>query len=130
MTHRRRHSLLYVMYLRSPLWRLRRRIWITRALGRCEHCGRRRRLTIHHRTYQRLGHERRSDVAVLCWRCHQLEHPPRRVSSIQRDLLHITSLARRPRIGHHRVGLCSRVLLAALIAQAAVLVLASERPHW
>ena len=29
-------------------------------------------LTVHHRTYARLGRERRSDVQLLCWRCHQL----------------------------------------------------------
>jgi hypothetical protein len=74
MRLRRRHSLLYVIYLHSPLWRLRRRIWILRAGGRCQRCGSRRRLTIHHRTYQRLGHERRVDVTVLCWDCHRRHH--------------------------------------------------------
>jgi 5-methylcytosine-specific restriction endonuclease McrA len=74
MTHRRRHSLLYVIYLRSPLWRLRRRLWIIQAGGRCQRCGSRRRLTIHHRSYRRLGHEHSSDVAVLCWYCHRREH--------------------------------------------------------
>ena len=54
MRSRRRRSLLYVVYLRSPLWRLRRRIWIVRAGGRCQRCRSRRRLTIHHRTYRRL----------------------------------------------------------------------------
>jgi 5-methylcytosine-specific restriction endonuclease McrA len=79
---RRRHSLLYTAYLRSPPWRLRRRLWIRGAGGRCEQCGRRRRpLTIHHRSYRRLGRERRSDIEVLCWRCHRARHrrrPPRR----------------------------------------------------
>ena len=63
-----------MLYLHSPLWRLRRRIWILRAGGRCQRCGSRRRLTIHHRTYQRLGHERRADVTVLCWNCHRRHH--------------------------------------------------------
>jgi 5-methylcytosine-specific restriction endonuclease McrA len=71
---RRRHSLLYLLYLRSPLWRLRRRVWILRTGGRCERCGGRRRLTIHHRSCRRLGHERRSDVEVLCWPCHRAQH--------------------------------------------------------
>jgi hypothetical protein len=65
-----------MVYLRSPLWRLRRRIWIVRAGGRCQRCGSRRQLTIHHRTYQRLGHERRADVTVLCWNCHRRQHGP------------------------------------------------------
>lgn len=70
------HSLLYDLYMRSPLWRARRRVWIWQARGRCQGCGRTRSeaggpLTIHHKTYARLGHERRSDVRVLCWACHQ-----------------------------------------------------------
>ena len=48
--------------------------WIVRAGGRCQRCRSRRQLTIHHRTYQRLGHERRSDVTVLCWSCHRRQH--------------------------------------------------------
>jgi 5-methylcytosine-specific restriction endonuclease McrA len=76
MRPRRRHSLLYTLYLRSPLWRLRRRLWILHACGRCQQCGCRRRLTIHHRTYRRLGHERRRDIEVLCWRCHQARSRP------------------------------------------------------
>jgi hypothetical protein len=120
-----------VAYLRSPLWRLRRRIWIIRALGRCEHCGRRRQLTIHHRTYQRLGHESRSDIAVLCWRCHQLEHPRRQQP---RAWVQITSLTRRPLAGrpwsaHRRARLPSRVVLLVLIALPAVLLLVSRTPH-
>ena len=86
MRRRRRHSLLYVVYLRSPLWRLRRRIWIVRAGGRCQRCGSRRRLTIHHRTYQRLGHERRADVTVLCWHCHRRHHRRTRRSLWRRGL--------------------------------------------
>jgi hypothetical protein len=78
MRRGRRHSLLYAIYLSSPLWRLRRRIWIVQARGRCERCGSRRRLTIHHRTYGSLGRERPGDVAVLCWDCHRSHHPGRR----------------------------------------------------
>jgi hypothetical protein len=72
------HSLRYALYLRSPIWRARRRFWIMQAYGRCQDCGRfRRPLTIHHLTYQRLGHEQRRDVKVLCWRCHQRRHTRR-----------------------------------------------------
>jgi 5-methylcytosine-specific restriction endonuclease McrA len=74
----RRHSLRYRLYMRSPLWRIRRQIWIIRAGGRCQQCRSRRQLTIHHLTYARLGHERRADIAVLCWPCHQQTGDPRR----------------------------------------------------
>ena len=78
ITSRRRHqhSLRYTFYLRSPIWRMRRCVWILQARGRCTDCGRGRgrQLTIHHLTYKRLGYERRQDVRVLCWPCHQAQH--------------------------------------------------------
>jgi 5-methylcytosine-specific restriction endonuclease McrA len=102
---RRRHSLLYVLYLRSPIWRLRRRLWILQAGGRCQRCRSRRRLTIHHRTYHRLGHERRANVTVLCWRCHGDEHHAARQA-------------------HGRAGRCVRTGLVALIRAAAIVAVA------
>jgi hypothetical protein len=106
---RRRHSLLYALYLRSPIWRLRRRLWILQAGGRCERCRSRRRLTIHHHSYHRLGHERRADVAVLCWNCHREEHhAPRRA---------------RGRAGTSiRAGLVPLIQAAAIAAIAVVLL--------
>ena len=82
-----RQSLRYGLYLRSPLWRARRRLWILQANGRCQDCGRwqGRQLTIHHLNYQRLGHERRDDVRVLCWPCHHARHhfSPRRPERVR-----------------------------------------------
>lgn len=70
---RKRHSLLYTLYMRSWLWRARRRIWLRQAGYRCQWpgCDATANLTIHHRTYARLGHERRGDVEVLCWVHHR-----------------------------------------------------------
>ena len=127
MRRRRRHSLLYVIYLRSPLWRLRRRIWIVRAGGRCQRCRSRRRLTIHHRTYQRLGHERRADVTVLCWDCHRRQHDPHPTSGWRRGFsARIDARARSWRHGSPRVsrGSPGHLALLALIA-VAPLVLAT-----
>ncbi|MFZ0977402.1 MAG: hypothetical protein WAN22_34620 [Solirubrobacteraceae bacterium] len=128
MRRRRRRSLLYVLYLHSPLWRLRRRIWILRAGGRCQHCGSRRRLTIHHRTYQRLGHERRADVTVLCWHCHRRHYnPPRR--SPRRPFrparIHARTWSCRhgsPRVGR---GSPSHLALLAMIAVPTLVVAAT-----
>lgn len=122
---RRRHSLRYLIYLRSPAWRVRRRIWIFRAHGRCEQCGSRRRLTIHHRTYNRLGHERRSDVTVLCWSCHRLQHANRGAVRTRWHWLapRLTGpLSRRPKP-------VARLALLILIALPTALVLASWIPH-
>ena len=115
MRYRRRHSLLYLAYLRSPLWRLRRRLWILRAGGRCERCRSRHRLTIHHRTYARLGHERRTDVTVLCWDCHRQHHAEHRRSLSRPDVL--TGNGRRAWVRRRRtfrLGRASSRLLAVL----------------
>lgn len=114
MRRRRRHSLFYVVYLRSPLWRLRRRIWIVRARGRCQRCGSRRRLTIHHRTYQRLGHERRADVRVLCWDCHRRQHGQDRKSLASSVLAWIGTRAWTGRRSPLRLGRGSSRSLAFL----------------
>jgi 5-methylcytosine-specific restriction endonuclease McrA len=109
---RRRHSLLYVVYLHSPLWRLRRWIWILRAGGHCQQCGSRRRLTVHHLTYRRLGRERRSDVAVLCWPCHQARHSHASPAAGRgpRALAAVLGLARR-----RARALCGLLILAGLV---------------
>jgi hypothetical protein len=104
-----------VVYLRSPLWRLRRRLWILRAGGQCECCRSRHRLTIHHRTYARLGHERRTDVTVLCWDCHRHHHDEHRGSLSRPDVL--TGSGRRARVRRRRrfrLGRASSRLLAVL----------------
>ena len=128
MRWRRRRSLLYVVYLRSPLWRLRRRIWILRAGGRCQRCGSHRRLTIHHRTYRRLGHESRADVTVLCWNCHRRHHGAQS-RSLWRHWISTRIDARAwwwrrgsPRVGR---GSADHVAVLALIAMMALVVAAT-----
>jgi 5-methylcytosine-specific restriction endonuclease McrA len=126
---RRHHSLLYRIYLRSPLWRIRRRIWILRAGGRCQRCGSRRRLSIHHRTYKRLGHERRSDITVLCWRCHQRRHAPGRPRSVWRGWWPLTRARYQPVLAHRHRSTTFRVALLVLIALPALVALSSWIPH-
>jgi hypothetical protein len=78
------HSWFYDWYLGSSLWRARRWLWYHGSDRHCESCGARLRLhkrsrgradslvmTVHHVTYVRLGRERRGDVELLCWPCHQ-----------------------------------------------------------
>jgi hypothetical protein len=127
MTQRRRHSLLYVIYLRSPLWRLRRRMWIVRAGGRCQLCHSRRRLTIHHRTYRRLGHERRADVTVLCWDCHRRQHRPHPTPGWRRGIPARIDTRARPwqhDLPRARRGTSRHLVALALIALA-LLILAT-----
>ncbi len=70
----------YAEYLRTQEW-IRRRIVHLQAVDyRCQLCNGQDRLQIHHRSYERLGCERWSDLLVLCGQCHALFHKYRRLA--------------------------------------------------
>jgi hypothetical protein len=64
----------YEAVMRSGGWRRRRRQAIRRAGRRCEQCGERGPLDVHHVTYDRLGREAPGDVIALCPTCHARTH--------------------------------------------------------
>ncbi len=64
----------YLAYLQSPQWRAKRDRARKLAGYRCSRCPSKRDLQVHHLTYERLGAEWDSDLAVLCQNCHQAEH--------------------------------------------------------
>ena len=61
-------------YLKSRHWRKVRRKALAKARYRCTNCGSRVNLTVHHLTYERIGHEKLSDLVCLCWDCHKKIH--------------------------------------------------------
>jgi len=67
-------------YLWSPHWRTLRQVVLATANFRCQSCSRRGygrgavRLDVHHLLYDRLGHEKLSDLIVLCRLCHNAFH--------------------------------------------------------
>lgn len=61
----------YLDYIKSPAWFRRRGLRILVANCACERCGCGEWLQVHHRTYERLGHERDDDLEVLCVACHR-----------------------------------------------------------
>lgn len=64
----------YSKYLQTPHWqRLRERLKRS-SRWECYSCGSTERLQVHHKTYDRLGHERLSDLVVLCEICHSKIH--------------------------------------------------------
>ena len=63
----------YLAYLNSPTWRLRRNETLRRVGFRCERCGSKRDLQVHHKTYDRLGAELDADLEALCLLCHEGE---------------------------------------------------------
>ena len=54
----------YQIYLRSPEWKARRQVAITKAAGRCRDCGRpTTRFEVHHLTYRRFSREHPKDLS-------------------------------------------------------------------
>jgi len=64
--------LSYREYLESPHWQFVRDAAIWAARERCQLCGSRRDLQVHHRHYGTLGDEGPDDLTVLCRRCHEV----------------------------------------------------------
>jgi hypothetical protein len=64
----------YQEYLQSPEWQEKRDEVLGQARHRCRVCNSRHQLEVHHRTYDRVGHERSDDLTVLCRPCHELFH--------------------------------------------------------
>jgi len=64
----------YRAYLTSDGWRVRREAALHEAGYRCELCGHRRRLQVHHRDYTHVFHETPDDLIVLCPQCHRKQH--------------------------------------------------------
>ncbi len=64
----------YADYLASPQWQARREWTITAAGYRCQLCNASGPLDVHHRTYERLGHELPGDLIALCETCHERVH--------------------------------------------------------
>lgn len=60
----------YRRYLQSAHWGERRAAALKYANHQCQRCGSSRYLQVHHKTYERLGDERLSDLMVLCDACH------------------------------------------------------------
>ncbi len=65
-------ALPYKEYLRTPEWKRKRMGAILRADRRCQVCNSPEQLTVHHRSYKRLGDEPASDLICLCRQCHDL----------------------------------------------------------
>lgn len=62
------------VYLKSDHWQRVRASALLRAKHRCESCGSKKRLDVHHLTYRRLGAEAPDDLRVLCRPCRESVH--------------------------------------------------------
>lgn len=73
----------YNAYMQSFKWKGKRMRLIAER-GKCERCGRRGKLELHHKTYERLGEELDSDLEVLCPGCHRKADREREEESASR----------------------------------------------
>ena len=64
----------YAAYLYSPEWQRKRTRILQQRGAKCEVCGIKHRLQVHHLTYARIFNELDTDLKVLCWACHEREH--------------------------------------------------------
>jgi 5-methylcytosine-specific restriction endonuclease McrA len=69
-----RQKVVYAEYIRSPEWAKVKTRKFKQVGHRCEKCAKHTGLQVHHKTYDRLGRERLSDLQVLCSGCHEREH--------------------------------------------------------
>ena len=64
----------YHAYLKSEKWLLKKDKKLKQADNKCQLCNRPECLNVHHRTYDRIFHERDNDLIVLCKICHAKFH--------------------------------------------------------
>jgi len=64
----------YNDYIHSDKWLERRRQALLRDGFRCQKCGSRRYLHVHHLTYARFGNEKLDDLQTVCKACHEKIH--------------------------------------------------------
>jgi apolipoprotein N-acyltransferase len=62
----------YTRYMRSAAWQAKRQAALSAAGYRCQQCGGRQRLEVHHLTYKHFKRERPEELEVLCKTCHKV----------------------------------------------------------
>lgn len=66
----------YAIYVQSKHWKRIKVLFKHSPFhkGRCYVCGSKEKLELHHKTYERIGHENLDDLQELCDLCHSLAH--------------------------------------------------------
>jgi len=78
--------LFYSSYISSARWKNIRKLMIKHSSNRCTRCNTiRPNLELHHKTYERLGSERISDLEVLCVQCHEIADMERAIAGEERS---------------------------------------------
>jgi len=74
LTPQKTYKERYYEYLKSPEWNKKRKAKIKEAGGRCQLCNTKGKLSVHHRTYDRVYNEILTDLIALCDNCHKKFH--------------------------------------------------------
>ena len=64
----------YKEYLETDHWKKTRKRALHRAKYKCQLCGSKENLNVHHNTYENRGQEKDEDLIVLCQECHAKFH--------------------------------------------------------
>ena len=71
----------YEEYLKTKHWRIKKMKKLASFKKKhkvkkkfCECCGKKSTICLHHKTYERVGKERLSDLVYLCMKCHEETH--------------------------------------------------------
>lgn len=74
----------YHSYIVSPKWfQLRRKVFDIQGKA-CKRCNSKKKIHVHHKTYERLGEENiETDLVVLCKKCHDIYHTIYKHASIE-----------------------------------------------
>ena len=69
------NKLPYQQYLQTRHWKMLRSKALKKAKGKCQLCNASgKQLDVHHKTYDRKGKEKLTDLIVLCHDCHSKFH--------------------------------------------------------
>lgn len=71
---RRAWKAAYKRYLQSPQWKKKRKLVIIRDRYKCQLCGSKKKLQVHHKTYAHVFNEPLTDLITLCQKCHSAVH--------------------------------------------------------
>ena len=65
---------LYSQYLNSKEWDEKRKIKLIESDYKCQRCGEKQNLQVHHKHYENIKKEKPEDLVVLCDVCHEMAH--------------------------------------------------------
>jgi hypothetical protein len=74
-------TMSYRLYLKTDHWKKTRSLALELGRNECRVCASKKALNVHHRTYERRGHEDQNDLIVLCRSCHALFHDNGRLAT-------------------------------------------------